>query len=589
MNLKFDVLYESKTVINLLEDVYRNDVILPSIQRRFVWTPKQVEKLFDSILRNYPIGSFLFWDIKGNKEAYEYVFYNLIKDLDNRKNFNEKATIHGRHKILYSILDGQQRLTSLYVGLYGSFIYKTPGMRKSNSNAYPKRELFLNLAVESLDDRFRFLTKEESKKTDLVNLWFPVKRILKFRNSGSQEGSRFLNEIYPDMNESVRRHFQGKKEEMKSTLKEFHREISIDKNVNITKILTTKLDNVLEVFVRVNSAGTVLSKSDLLFSTITASWEEGRDEVEELITRLNNSGSVQFDIDLIMRSCLMMSDLPILFKVSSFKKDNVKLIKAKWDKIADAISSTINLLKEIGVGNNILRSKNSLIPIFYFRYKDGKFNTASRKGIKQYLLRANLNNVFSGHGDSLLLNIRDILIRSKEKKDYSLKNRTFNFSIFAESFEKKYRQGDKSFFISIDDIKEWLEKYKKGNQTYLILNILYGNTIDDFVSLNQDHIHPNSTLIRDSDKYDRKDRLPNLMLLKEFRNKQKQDKPFQEWLFEEYPEKKDRNKFFQNNFIPSDQNLSINAFDAFYKTRKNLIIRKLMKILEIKDANSKSI
>ena len=54
-----------------------NKIYLPAIQRKFVWKPNQIEKLFDSIMRGYPIGTFLFWDLEENN-VNKYTFYKFI-------------------------------------------------------------------------------------------------------------------------------------------------------------------------------------------------------------------------------------------------------------------------------------------------------------------------------------------------------------------------------------------------------------------------------------------------------------------------------------------------------------------------------
>ena len=129
-----------------------------------------------------------------------------------------------------------------------------------------------------------------------------------------------------------------------------------------TIVSSPDLDEVLEVFVRVNSGGIKLSKTDLLFSTITAKWEEAREKIDELIKRIEDAG---FDIntDLIMRTCLVLTDLDVLFKVSGFKKENVRKIINKWPDIYEALMRTIYLLQEWSFTDKVLKSKNSIITI----------------------------------------------------------------------------------------------------------------------------------------------------------------------------------------------------------------------------------
>lgn len=114
-----------------------------------------------SAMLGYPIGSFLFWEV-GKQNGNEFVFYEFLRNYHERDcRHNTKASITGSESIT-AILDGQQRLTSLYVGLMGTYAYKKPYFRYDNPKAYPVRKLYLNLLSKSEDDDwfydFSFLT-----------------------------------------------------------------------------------------------------------------------------------------------------------------------------------------------------------------------------------------------------------------------------------------------------------------------------------------------------------------------------------------------------------------------------------------------
>lgn len=120
-----------------VEGIYSRQFLLPAIQREFVWSADQIEVLFDSLMRDYPIGSFLFWYVpKQNTRDYEYYeFIRNYSELDARH--NPKANINGNDDIV-TVLDGQQRLTALYIGLKGTYAYKLPRKRVGNPAAYPQ-------------------------------------------------------------------------------------------------------------------------------------------------------------------------------------------------------------------------------------------------------------------------------------------------------------------------------------------------------------------------------------------------------------------------------------------------------------------
>jgi uncharacterized protein with ParB-like and HNH nuclease domain len=111
------------TIAEVMKNISADRYVLPSIQREYVWDTDQIETLFDSLMRNYPIGTFLFWEI--NKEhVNDYDFYGFIRNYHEKKfEHNKKINLKGSDGVT-AVLDGQQRLTSIYLGLKGTYAYK---------------------------------------------------------------------------------------------------------------------------------------------------------------------------------------------------------------------------------------------------------------------------------------------------------------------------------------------------------------------------------------------------------------------------------------------------------------------------------
>lgn len=132
------------TIAEVMKDISANKYVLPSIQREYVWSTEQIETLFDSLMCDYPIGTFLFWKISKDKIC-EYDFYEFLKDYHEKDStHNPKVNLNGSDGVT-AVLDGQQRLTSLYIGLKGTYTYKLKWKQKNSTNAYPVRKLYLNL------------------------------------------------------------------------------------------------------------------------------------------------------------------------------------------------------------------------------------------------------------------------------------------------------------------------------------------------------------------------------------------------------------------------------------------------------------
>jgi len=136
--------YKSKSILQIVKEIEGSKVYLPALQRKFVWGKPQIELLFDSLMRNFPIGTFLFWNLE-RKVANNYVFYEFLKEYDQRNPYNKRKDGSFLNPEIIGVLDGQQRLSSMYIGLQGTHTEKAPYMRSTNENAYRKTKLFLNL------------------------------------------------------------------------------------------------------------------------------------------------------------------------------------------------------------------------------------------------------------------------------------------------------------------------------------------------------------------------------------------------------------------------------------------------------------
>lgn len=173
------------TIKDTLEGIAETRFVLPAIQRELVWAqePERMCRLFDSILRGYPIGTFLFWKVSP-EQSKEFHFYEFMLDWHERKHrHNDRAHI-GEPRDLVAILDGQQRLTTLNIGLYGSLAHKLPRKRVDSVDAYPPKRLHLDLRYEPTEDDdfeygFAFLTDAQVAAADSAeHHWYRVGAIL---------------------------------------------------------------------------------------------------------------------------------------------------------------------------------------------------------------------------------------------------------------------------------------------------------------------------------------------------------------------------------------------------------------------------
>ena len=168
--------YKTETIKKVVDQISNNVLLLPAIQRELVWKPEQIENLFDSVLSGYPFGSLLFWDYKNFLEDNRYRFYEFLKTYDEyhpNSSHNKVHVITGKNEII-SVLDGQQRLTALFLGLKGWMNLHKPRKNRNNAESYEKKYLFINLlynkesedGAEDITPEFqlKFKTKDEAEE-----------------------------------------------------------------------------------------------------------------------------------------------------------------------------------------------------------------------------------------------------------------------------------------------------------------------------------------------------------------------------------------------------------------------------------------
>lgn len=568
------------TIKSILNNIHAKKYLLPNIQRELVWDIDKITKLFDSLMRDYPIGSFLFWKVEDHTLG-EFQFYEFLRKYHERDStHNPKANVVGETGIT-AILDGQQRFTSLYLGLRGSYTYKMPRKRWDNPMAFPKRELYLNLLSESKDPEliydFQFLTDGEKSVRDDNTYWFKVGKILDF---DPNDPNQIFNYLVSQDLANIR--FAGQ------CLFKLSKVIHSDSLINYFEEEEQDLDKVLQIFVRINS-GEPLTYSDMLLSFAVAQWQnrDARDEIYGLVDELNNTrDGFNFNKDYVLKACLLLADTKdIAFKVKNFNASNTRKIEQMWEEISAALQIGTSLAASFGFNSQTLVANYALIPIAYYLLKKeadisyiqtSKFE-AERKTIQNWLIIALLKKIFGGQPDNVLRPIRNIIRE--------------NHQTFPAEFIKDELKGNKNMRFGEEEIEDLLTIKYGGRYPFLVLSLLYPN-LDYRNQFHQDHIHPRSFfksrrkltskgIPKENQDYylGKYDHIANLQLLEGPPNQEKSDMDFQEWLNKKYKDKDERSDFMRKNYIPTDLDLSFGNFKEFSKARESLIKRKLTTLL----------
>ena len=568
--------YIKVTIKDIIDDINSRKMYLPAIQRKYVWNDLQIVRLMDSIMRGYPIGTFLLWKVKKKiVNEKEYSMYEFIKDYHERDLFNnppapQPFTYHNDDEYIWSLLDGQQRLTSIYISLQGSIRRKLPNKRWKNDDAFPQKELYFNLHSNYTEDddisyEFDFLAESEAESNKDGKLWYRVKDILKYKQEELITSLILPKGLATDTLAT-------------SNISLLHRRFVTEEIINYFEVEADSIDNVLDIFVRVNSGGTVLSKSDLLFSTIVSHWDKARDEIDKLLSEINKKGEgFKFTNDFIMRTCLYLLDMSVTLKVETFKKESVILIKNNWNKIKASIKETVDLLVDFGFSSDNIMSYVAISPIVYYHYHSGKFDKTSKSELRKYYITAQLRQIFGAASNSALT-----LIRTELKKHT---NSSFTLSdLYSIRFT-----GDRTLKYTSEDIDSLFDTYEIGAYTFMILSLLYPNLKFGQKGFHQDHMHPHTSFETEkisnlnlpdgtvissdtiSEWQRRRNTLANLQLLEGRENEEKNKTPLEEWL------KKPENKGVK--YLPKDISYSLSNFEEFMEKRQEIMSSELKKIL----------
>lgn len=587
--------YKTTTIMKMMREIEKRQVYLPAIQRKFVWDLEKITNLMDSIMHDYPFGTFLFWRVeKDTVNKNRYVLYEFIRAYDERSNnYNRRVNLplntdkDDPESAITAVLDGQQRLTSLCIALNGSVTVKTSKKTKNNPNPYETKYLYFNLltsiylsqkqdeegngCVETETNAFDFLTEEEAKSQneDGKCFWYKVKEIVGFKD---------LVELTTKIRTWAEIPY--------GNLVKLYRKIKEEQIINYFEIEDrTSMDEILDIFVRVNSAGMVLSKTELLFSTVVASWEGGREEFEEFLREINDVGNkYKFTNDFLMRAGLYLINLPTSLKVASLTDSNVNKIKENWEMIKKAIRDTVLLLNDLGFNGENIFSYNSIIPIVYYRYWFGEnafVDNSVKLEIRKYIVVAHLNQIYGRSSNSTLSIIRNEIETHIQGKD------TFKL-LWLQNLKFT---GDATLSCSKNTIEKWFsdDNFVKGPQTFMILSLLYPDLRYKEVNFHQDHMHPYSAFDHTKELKSLKlsngetpsnekikawkrqrNTLANLQLLSGVENQSKKDKPLNEWL-------KTNREIAK--YLPEGVSYELKDCEAFWNARRKLMVEELVKIL----------
>ncbi len=340
-------------ISTVLDHIDSGHIALPEFQRGYVWSRDQVRGLFDSLYQRHPVGGLLVWVTESKTAVYR----------------GDSPLVAGVVKLL---LDGQQRMTSLYGVARG----QPPKFFDGNVKAFT--DLYFNLATET----FAFYQPIKMKGEPF---WVDVTQLLK-------NGFEGLGELLQTP-------------ALMPYIKRLSRLLSImDIELHIEEITGTDktLEVVVDIFNRVNSGGTKLSKGDLALARICADWPEARDTMKAKIRKWAEAG-YSFSLDWLLRS--VNTVLTGEAKFQFLQDKSAEHIQQALDRASRQIDACLNMISgRLGLDHDRVLFGRFAIPVMV-RYLDqhpGQLSEKERDKLLFWFVQAGMRGRFSGSTESYI-------------------------------------------------------------------------------------------------------------------------------------------------------------------------------------------
>ena len=460
-----------------------------------------------------------------------------------------------------AILDGQQRLTALYVSLYGDLYIRQKNARKKNRGGIVAK-LFVELNKNKLTvDEEEYNSKKfdisfNTKLGMLSPTAFEVKKMVD-PNIQNEDYRKALFDSY------IAKVPENSKDYATNILNKLYSKIYEEKLIRYTEILGMNQDDALEMFVRFNSGGKALKKSEITMSILEAYWSQAKQEFGKILVN-DYQG---FDSDFIIRTALMLYGDVIK---STINKSLATQLKDNWNSFKKALKSLSTFLKSQNI--NISRFSNSwnvLLPIIYVIYFNPDTHQNYANELRAYLIRA----IFFGY-----FNAGTTAKLQQMKSDINSFNGLITFDLLNQRSELAITQG------KLDDL---LMAEKGSRLAGEILYYLSKDWINPSLKYEQDHLHPEerfneskplSVSFEDWNRWrNLKNKIPNLQYFEGRSNAAKNDMSLEDYILQ-LPEEQQK-VFKEHAFINDDFPLDIEHFETFFNKRSQLLIEKIKQLL----------
>lgn len=353
---------DSKKYTDLISEIQKGQIKIPKFQRDFVWSIDKTAKLLDSILKGYPIGTFILWETNER--------LNDIKNIGNL----ELPPIPDDIKVQY-VLDGQQRITSLYAAFLGASIQKE-GEKKITDYG----SIFVDLEgnIENNDEQIILPQEPESKNITLNAL---------------------LNSKYSTLREKYSNDEIDKIQEYKETFTTY--------DFSTVVLRKEDIDSAIEVFTRINTGGQTLTLFEIM-SAKTYDEEQNFDmqaKFQKLLKELEVSKyeTISSTVILNVLSLILSKNKECKRKVV-LQLDKQSIIEI-WDDVISALKESIDYFRSVYriPVSTLLPYDALLVPFsYFFYYQKEKPKGKQIKYLEEFFWRISLSYRYSSSTESKL-------------------------------------------------------------------------------------------------------------------------------------------------------------------------------------------
>ena len=348
-------------ISTILDHIDSGHMALPEFQRGYVWNRDQVRGLFESLYRRHPVGGLLVWATEAKSATHR----------------GDGPLAAGIVKLL---LDGQQRITSLYGVIRG----RPPRFFDGNDQA------FTGLRFHLEDEVFAFWQPIKMKDDPL---WIDVSTLMQ-RGMGGL--GTMVSEVAADPARASR---------VGDYVGRLSRLLGIgDIDLHIEEITGADktLDVVVDIFNRVNSGGTKLSKGDLALAKICAEWPEARDEMKERLAGWADAG-YHFNLDWLLRS--VNTVLTGEARFSHLHDRDAGDVQDGLRRASQHINTSLNLIAgRLGLDHDQVLFGRFAVPVMvrWLDSRSGALSATERDKLLFWFVQAGMWGRFSGSTESAI-------------------------------------------------------------------------------------------------------------------------------------------------------------------------------------------